>query len=317
MSLSTEQKGGIVQQYRRNTERHGLAGSADRTAVGAHQRARRALHHAQARPRFAPRAAEDGEPAPQAPRLSQGHRTGALPGRRRAPRPAALIAARKARASSRTAAASRLSPLRPVQSPASTRPAPGQVSIVSVNQENRFPTASIRSRIETGEMARQADGAVVVIDGRHRRARHRRRPQGGRSEEGLLPADRQLHREDLRRGPHPRRLLQARRPAHRERDADLAPDRPSDPPAVPGRLLQRSAGRRDRHLARTRTSTPIFPRCSAPRRRWRCPACRSSGPIGAAKVGYKDGQYILNPDRHAAEGLEAGPRRRRHARSAC
>ena len=67
--------------------------------------------------------------------------------------------------------------------------------------------------------------------------------------QGLLPAHRQLRREDLRRRPHPGRLLQARRPAHRKGNADLAPDRSPDPPAVSGRLLQRSAGRRDRRLA--------------------------------------------------------------------
>ena len=38
------------------------------------------------------------------------------------------------------------------------------------------------------------------------------------------------------------------------------------------------------------------------------------GPIGAAKVGYNDGQYILNPTDHAAEGIEARPGRRRHRR---
>ena len=36
------------------------------------------------------------------------------------------------------------------------------------------------------------------------------------------------------------------------------------------------------------------------------------GPIGAAKVGYKNGQYMLNPDRHGAEGLGARARRRRY-----
>src|SRR6185436_7457751 len=80
---------------------HGVAGSADRTALGTHQRARRTLHHPQARSRFASRVAEDGEPASQAPRLSQEHRTGALSGRGRAPRPAALIGSSR-RSASRT-----------------------------------------------------------------------------------------------------------------------------------------------------------------------------------------------------------------------
>ena len=65
----------------------------------------------------------------------------------------------------------------------------------------------------------------------------------------LLPADRQLPGKDLRRGPHPGRLLPPRGPPERRRDADLAPDRPPDPPAVPGWLLQRSAGRRHGDVA--------------------------------------------------------------------
>ena len=45
--------------------------------------------------------------------------------------------------------------------------------------------------------------------------------------------------------------------------------------------------------------------------------CRSSGPIGGARVGYKDGQYLLNPTAHPAQGIAAGSRRRRHARTPC
>ena len=38
MSLKTEKKGGIIEQYRRGADRHRLAGSPDRAALGAHQR---------------------------------------------------------------------------------------------------------------------------------------------------------------------------------------------------------------------------------------------------------------------------------------
>ena len=37
-----------------------------------------------------------------------------------------------------------------------------------------------------------------------------------------------------------------------------------------------------------------------------------SGPIGAARVGYKDGQYLLNPTTHRVGGFAAGPGGRRH-----
>ncbi len=38
------------------------------------------------------------------------------------------------------------------------------------------------------------------------------------------------------------------------------------------------------------------------------------GPIGAARVGYIDGKYQLNPQRQGHEGLRPRPRRRRHGR---
>ncbi len=39
-----------------------------------------------------------------------------------------------------------------------------------------------------------------------------------------------------------------------------------------------------------------------------------NGPIGAARVGYLDGQYVLNPSQDAADDVEAEPRRCRHRR---
>ena len=95
--------------------------------------------------------------------------------------------------------------------------------------------------------------------GRHDRARHRRRRQGAEARPGLLPADRPLPGEDLRRRPHSRRLSQARRPHVGPRDADLAPDRPADPAAVPRRVPLRHAGHR--HRAAATTWRPI-PTCS-------------------------------------------------------
>ena len=45
------------------------------------------------------------------------------------------------------------------------------------------------------------------------------------------------------------------------------------------------------------------------------PACRSAARSAPRSVGYKDGQYILNPTAAKLKDVEAGPRRRRHARS--
>ena len=129
--------------------------------------------------------------------------------------------------------------------------------------------------LETGEIARQATGAVVVdIDGTVVLC-HRGRFQVGQARPGLLPADRRLHREDLRRRQDPRQLLQARSQAQRTRNADQPPDRPPDPPAVPRRLLQRSARRHPHAVAepRSRCRHRRHDRLSAPR--CRSPASRS------------------------------------------
>jgi polyribonucleotide nucleotidyltransferase len=37
-----------------------------------------------------------------------------------------------------------------------------------------------------------------------------------------------------------------------------------------------------------------------------------AGPIGASRVGYKNGQYLLNPTRKRAQGIAAAPGGRRH-----
>ena len=66
----------------------------------------------------------------------------------------------------------------------------------------------------------------------------------------LPPADRRLPRIHLRLGPHPGRLLQARRQAGREGSADEPLHRPPDAAAVPGRLALRDADHRARAVRR-------------------------------------------------------------------
>ena len=110
---------------------------------------------------------------------------------------------------------------------------------------NRSSTASNTLTLETGEIARQAGGAVMVslgdtvvlvtAQGAKQRAR---RP-------GLLSADRRLPGKDLRGRQDPGRILQARRAPVGKGNADVASHRPADPSAVPRGLLQRSAGDRD------------------------------------------------------------------------
>ena len=87
-------------------------------------------------------------------------------------------------------------------------------------------------RLETGEIARQANGAVIV-DMEDTVVLATVVAKRGEAGPGLLPAHGGLHREDLRRRQDPRRLLQARRPAVREGNAHLAPDRSPARPLFP------------------------------------------------------------------------------------
>ena len=127
----------------------------------------------------------------------------------------------------------------------------------------------------------------------------------------FLPPDRQLHREDLCRGPHSRRLLQARGAPDREGDAHLASHRSPDPAAVPGRLPQRRAGGRHRAVDGPRD------------RRGHPGAARRLG--GAGALGHPvqradrrrprrlEGRQVPpQPDRQGSRRVAAAPGGRRH-----
>ena len=88
--------------------------------------------------------------------------------------------------------------------------------------------------LETGKIARQADGAVMVSYGDTIVLCTAVGAKSVKPGQGFLPADRQLSGKGVRRRQDPGRLLQARGPAVGGRDPQFAPDRPSDPPAVFG-----------------------------------------------------------------------------------
>ena len=100
-----------------------------------------------------------------------------------------------------------------------------------------------RLTLETGRIARQADGAVLATYGETTVLCTAVAMKTAEARAGFLPADRQLPGKDLCRRQDPRRLLQARGPAVGEGDAGLAPHRPADPAAVRAGLPQRDAGR--------------------------------------------------------------------------
>jgi polyribonucleotide nucleotidyltransferase len=149
--------------------------------------------------------------------------------------------------------------------------------------------------LETGEIARQAGGAVMVsCDGTVVLCTAVAAKTAARRA-GLLPADGGLPGEVLRRRPHPGWLLQARRPRDREGNADLSRliDRPIRP-------LFPDGFRNEVQVIATVMSLnpevdgdiPALIGCSAAVALTGAPF---DGPIGAAKVGYRNGQYLLNP----------------------
>ena len=168
--------------------------------------------------------------------------------------------------------------------------------------------------LETGRIARQADGAVLATYGETMVLATAVFAKSAEARPGFLPADRELPGEDLRRRQDPRRLLPARGRALAEGDPDLAPDRPSDPPAVRQGLQERGPGRRRPCSPTTSRTIPTSSPWSPPRPPWCCPARPFMGPIGAARVGFIDGEYVLNPTLDELKTVEDGPGRRRHRR---
>ena len=71
--------------------------------------------------------------------------------------------------------------------------------------------------LETGHIARQADGAVLATYGDTMVLCTAVGAEIAEAGHRFLPADRQLPGKDLRRRQDPRRLLQARRPARPRR----------------------------------------------------------------------------------------------------
>ncbi len=119
--------------------------------------------------------------------------------------------------------------------------------------------------LETGKMARQADGAVLVSYGDTIVLCTAVGAKSVKPGQDFFPLTVNYQEKAYAAGTHPRRLLQARGPPERERDAGQPPDRPSDPPAVPARTS----------ATRSRSSPP----CSATtwrtiRTSWRWSAAR-------------------------------------------
>jgi len=95
--------------------------------------------------------------------------------------------------------------------------------------------------LETGRIARQADGSVVATLGETSVMANVTFAREAKPGQDFFPLT--VHyQEKFYAAQDPGRLLQARRPSLGKGDADLAPDRPADPAAVRPRLQERSSG---------------------------------------------------------------------------
>ena len=149
--------------------------------------------------------------------------------------------------------------------------------------------------LETGKIARQADGAVLATYGETTVLATVVSREAAEARLRLLPAHRQLPGKDLRRRQDPGRLLQARRPPDREGDADLAPHRPPDPPAV-RRRATRTRPRSSSPCSRTTSRTiPTSSRMVAASAALTLSGVPFMGPIGGARVGYINGELRAQP----------------------
>ena len=99
--------------------------------------------------------------------------------------------------------------------------------------------------IETGRMAKQADGSVVVRYGDTMVLVTAVASSSIRPGIDFMPLTVEYLEKTSAAGQDPGRLLQARGAPDRGRDADLAPHRSSVAPAVPQGLALRHPGHRD------------------------------------------------------------------------
>jgi polyribonucleotide nucleotidyltransferase len=110
------------------------------------------------------------------------------------------------------------------------------------------------------------------------------------------------YQEKFRRRPHPRRLLQARTRRHGKGNAGFPPDRPSGPSAFPEGFYN-EINVIAQVLSYDGETEPDIVAMIAASAALTISGVPFMGPIGAARVGFKDGEYQLNPSSaEVAEG---------------
>ena len=181
----------------------------------------------------------------------------------------------------------------------------------SISMLKKSNGAARTLRLETGRMARQADGAVLATYGETTVLATAVAARIGKARDRFLPAHRQLPGKDLCRRQDSRRLFQARRPSDRARDADLAPHRPADPAAV------RRGFRNETQVIATVLSYDLENDCDIVAMVAASAALTLSGipfmgPIGGGARRRRRRRICAQSDDRADEDLRARSRRRRH-----
>ncbi len=174
-----------------------------------------------------------------------------------------------------------------------------------------FPFGSHTLTIETGELARQADGSVVVSMGDTVvlvTAVARKAAQPGKD---FFPLTVNYQEKTYAAGRIPGGFFRREgRPSEGETLTSRLIDRPIRPLFPDGFFNEVQV------VATVVSLDPEIP-ADIPSLVGASAALAISGvpfagPIGAARVGYKDGAYVLNPTRTDTQGIDAGPRGRRH-----
>ena len=212
-------------------------------------------------------------------------------------------------------------PRRPAEADSNLHPSPRNsggrdryaVLQPSAERQSRSRSAARRSTFETGKLAKQADGAVVVRSGRHDGAGDgagpaRRRARARTSSRSTVDVEERMYAA----GKIPGGFFKREGRADRARDPDRAHDRPPDPAALAEGLQERGAGDLHRAVAPTwsrRTTSSCINGASAALMVSPLPFL---GPVGAVRVGRIDGELVVNPTLPELEEHAARPDRRRH-----
>ncbi len=149
--------------------------------------------------------------------------------------------------------------------------------------------------IETGEIARQASGAVLVTHGRHRGAGHRGRRQERQAGQDFFPLTVDYVEKFYAAGRIPGGFFKREgRPTEKEILTCRLIDRPIRPLFPDGFYNEVQV------ILHVMSSNPEvdsdIPAMIGTSAALALSGIPFNGPIGAARVGYIDGQYVLNPN---------------------